>query len=169
MDRYMRYILVPVFVAMWLAFRAPAWLAGTDVPYMLRALAYPFFHASVWHLAVNALATWTVFSPGRRRTLKDLVISYLVSVLVYGLSLRPVIGFSNVLYAALGLGTPSLSSQWWKRPEVLAFLAVTVLMLFVPQFSALSHIFAFLAGMLVAAVRRFISKTLKDAGHFVQY
>ena len=164
-----RYILVAVLTALWLVFRAPAWLAGTDVPYMLRALAYPFFHASVWHLAVNALATWSIFAPGRKRTWKDLVISYLISVLVYGLSLRPVIGFSNVLYAALGLATPPLSSPWWKRPEVLVFLALTVLMLLVPQFSALSHIFAFIAGMLVAAVRRFISKTLKDAGRFVKY
>lgn len=167
MDRYLRYIIVGLLVSIWIAFRTPAYLAGADASYMLRAASYSFFHASIWHLAVNSLAAWSVFSPARQRNGRDLAAAFVIAVLVYGLSLRPVIGFSNVLYAALGLRTPSLSSSWWSRPEVIAFLVVTVLMLFIPQFSALTHIFSFLAGMLIASVRRFIEKTLKDAGHFV--
>lgn len=167
MDRYLRYILVGALAAMWYVFRAPDWLAGTDVPYMLRALSYSFFHASAWHLAVNGLATWTIFTPARPRKGRDLVVAYVIAVAVYGLSLRPVIGFSNILYAVLGLRTPALSSSWWRQPGVIVFLVITVLMLFIPQFSALTHIFSFLAGMAVAGLRRFIEKALKDAGHFV--
>lgn len=167
MGRLLRYFIVVTLVVLWWIFRAPGYLSGTDVPYILRALSYSFFHASIWHLAVNSLAAWSVFAPARQRNGRDLAAAFVIAVLVYGLSLRPVIGFSNVLYAALGLRTPSLSSLWWSRPEVIAFLAVTVLMLFVPQFSALTHIFAFLAGMLIASARRFIENNLKDAGHFV--
>lgn len=167
MGRFLRYILVGALAAVWLIFRAPDWLAGTDVPYMQRALVYSFFHASVWHLAVNGLAAWSIFSPRRGHQGRDLAIAYAIAVAVYGLSLRPVIGFSNILYAVLGLRTPPLSSPWWRKPAVIVFLAVTVLMLFVPQMSALSHIFSFLLGMAVAGIRRFIEKTLKDAGRFI--
>lgn len=168
MGRILRYILIVTLAGLWLAFRAPDWLAGTDVPYIRRALAYSFFHASWLHLAVNCIAAWSIFRPGPScKPCRDLLLSYLVAVLVYPLSLRPVIGFSNILYAVLGLRTPALSSPWWRRPEAIVFLAVTVLMLFVPQFSALSHIFAFLLGMAMAGIRRFTEKTLKDAGHFI--
>ena len=84
----------------------------------------------------------------------QLATAFIIAVLVYPLSLRPVIGFSNVLYAYLGLRTPALSDRWWRRPEVITFLVVTVALVLVPRFSATTHIAAFALGMGVAALKR---------------
>ena len=125
-----------------------------DGPYWERAFLYSFFHASWWHLAVNSLAAWTIFRPGRRTSPARLATAFIIAVLVYPLSFRPVIGFSNVLYAYLGLRTPALSDRWWRRPEVVTFLAVTVALVLVPRFSATTHIAAFALGMAGAALKR---------------
>lgn len=162
-----RLILVLLLAALHLSFGAPAWLlpdAGT--PYAVRALSYSFFHASWWHLAVNSLAICSVF---RRPSgfVSGMLLPFLIAVLVYPLSVRPVIGFSNVLYAALGIRTPALSSPWWRRREVLLFLAVTAAMVFVPRFSATTHVAAFVLGMGCAAARRFHDNLLRDAGRYL--
>lgn len=137
-------------------------------PYWQRALAYSFFHGSWWHLAVNCIAVWTIYDPRRGcKPCRDLLFPLLIAMAVYPLSFRPVIGFSNVLYAVLGLRTPSLSSDWWKRPEVIVFIVVTVGLLFVPQFSATTHIAAFLLGMAGAAVGRFYNDIISDARRYL--
>ncbi len=148
---------------------APEWLHPGGAPYLVRALSYSFFHGNWWHLAVNAIAIWTIFDP-RRKTCKpctDLLLSFLIAVAVYPLSLRPVIGCSNILYATLGMRTPPLSSPWWKQGSVITFLVVTVAMVFIPRFSATTHVAAFLLGMGVASFRRFKSNLLRDAGRYL--
>ena len=87
-------------------------------------------------------------------------------MLVYPLSLRPVIGFSNVLYAVLGLRTPSLKSKWWRQPSVIVFLFVTIALVFVPQFSATTHIAAFALGMAGASLKRGWLKITQDARRY---
>lgn len=134
--------------------------------YWLRALTYSFFHASWWHLAVNALASWSIYSPKRKTSCIQIVSSFIIAVLVYPLALRPVLGFSNVLYAILGLRTPPLSSPWWKRGEVIVFLIVTVALLAIPRFSAVTHIASFLLGMGGAAVGRGWQKLTQDARRY---
>lgn len=121
--------------------------------FWLRAFTYSFFHANWAHLACNCIAVWSLYRDPCKPC-RDLLFPFLIAVAVYPLAMRPVLGFSNVIYAAIGLRTPSLRSSWWRRTPVLVFLAVTVLLLFIPQFSATTHIAAFAAGMLLAAVRR---------------
>ena len=147
-----RIALIVALVLLQAVYGIPDFMHGG--PYWERALLYSFFHASWWHLAVNALAAWTVFRPGRRTPPLRLAAAFLIAVLVYPLSFRPVIGFSNVLYAYLGLRTPPLADRWWRRPEVITFLAVTVALILVPRFSATTHIAAFAMGMGGAALER---------------
>ena len=145
----------------------PDWLSPGH-PYIPRALSYSFFHASWWHLAVNSLAIWGIFKKTKTcKACKELALSLIIAVLVYPLSFRPVIGFSNVLYATLGLRTPPLSSPWWRRTEVAVFFAVTAGMALVPRFSATTHIAAFALGAALAAARRGVKKTIDDARRYM--
>lgn len=164
MVRVMIILLLAVLQAM---AGIPGYLSGTE-HYWLRALTYSFFHAGWWHLAVNCLAVWAAYNPKRPcKPCRDLFFPYIIAIAVYPLSFRPVIGFSNVLYALLGLRTPALSSPWWRRPEALVFLAVTVALLFVPRFSATTHIAAFLLGMAGAAAKRSYLKLTRDARRYL--
>jgi len=147
-----RIVLIIALALLQLLVGIPGFMA--DGPYPERAALYSFFHASWWHLAVNAIAIWTIFDPRRKFNWSQIVTVYLIAVVVYPLSFRPVIGFSNVLYAMLGLRTPPLSSPWWKRPEVLAFLILTAAMVFIPRLSATTHVAAFALGMAAASAKR---------------
>ena len=153
-----RIVLILLLVTLQAVFGIPAFIS--DGPYWQRALLYSFFHANWWHLAVNCLALWTIYKHPCKPC-RDLLFPFIIAVAVYPLSFRPVIGFSNVLYAALGLRTPSLRSRWWKQTPVIVFLIVTLAMVFIPRFSATTHIAAFLLGMGGAAIGRF-HKSLTD-------
>lgn len=164
-----RIVFIIALAVLQAVFGAPQWLMPDGAPYIVRALSYSFFHGSWWHLAVNALAIWTVFDPRRsyRNPWTDILLAFLIAVAVYPLSFRPVIGFSNVLYALLGIRTPSFSSPWWKQTPVLVFIGVTLALAFIPRFSATTHIAAFLLGMAVSAFRRFRNNLLRDAGRYL--
>lgn len=164
MGRSLRIVIIVALVALQVFVGIPEFM--TDGPYMLRALSYSFFHASWWHLAINAIAIWTIFPPKRKGNLLQLVISFLIAIAVYPLSFRPVIGFSNILYATLGLRTPPLSSAWWTQPSVIVFIVATLAMVFIPQLSATTHIAAFACGMMCSALRRFYLNLTKDARRY---
>lgn len=160
-----RLILIAVLAGLQLAFGAPDWLQPDGAPYLVRAMSYSFFHGNWWHLAVNSIAIWTIYQ--RQSKYSELLFSFLIAVAVYPLSFKSVIGFSNILYAQLGLRTPSLSSSWWKQPSVIVFLAVTILLVFIPRFSATTHVAAFVLGMAIAGVRRFRNNLLRDARRYL--
>lgn len=161
----LRIVIIAVLLAARVVSGTPGWLHPGCSPYWVRALSYHLFHASWWHLAVNCLAVWSVYRPGRPcKPCRDLVMPFLIASLVYPLSLRPVIGFSNILYAAIGLRTPPLSSPWWRTPQVVTFAVVTVALAAIPRISATTHIAAFILGMGCAAVGRQIKSLKDDAG-----
>ena len=160
-----RVILILVLVILQAVFGAPDFLLGAE-NYWQRAWLYSFFHGNWLHLAVNSLAIWTIYKHPCKPC-RDLVFPFLIAVAVYPLSFRPVIGFSNVLYATLGIRTPSLKNKWWKQPPVILFLVITVVLVFVPRFSATTHIAAFVIGMAIAAIRRFYLILIRDAGRYL--
>lgn len=161
-----RYILIAILVALYAIFGIPDWIRDGD--YLTRAITYSFFHASIWHLAVNSLAIWGIFRKDNLcKACRDLAVSYIIAVLVFPFSIRPVIGFSNILYAIIGLRTPPLSSKWWRTTPVIVFLIVTVAMLFIPRFSATTHIAAFILGIACAYVRRFNQSLVRDARRYL--
>lgn len=159
-----RVVLILILVAMQIAFGAPEYLLETE-QYWLRALSYSFFHANFLHLVINCIAIWSIFVTSRKCS-RLLPVAFFIAVLVYPLSFRPVIGFSNILYAVLGLRTPSLKNRWWRQPTVIVFLAVTVALVFVPRFSATTHIAAFVLGMAVASAKRGWLKLTQDARRY---
>ena len=160
-----RLTLIALLVALQVAFGIPDFMTGGS--YLERALMYSLFHANWWHLAVNAIAIWTIFDPRRQWRLSQLWVAIGIAVLVYPLSFRPVIGFSNILYAVLGLRTPPLTSPWWKQPAVITFLVVTVAMVFIPRFSATTHIAAFVLGMAGAYIKRYWQRLMQDARRYL--
>lgn len=161
----MREAIIITLLAVRLLFGCPEWLSGDGSP-LLKALAYPLFHASIWHLGANAVAVWTVFSP-RRGNAALLAAASVISFAVYPLSARPMVGISNLIYAAIGLRTPPLRSPWWREPSVVLFLTVTAAMLVLPQFSAATHIAAFAAGCACSALRRRYLKLKGDARRYL--
>lgn len=151
----MRWVIICFLTLVYIVSGCPAEMAGNDLPYILRACQYHFYHANIFHLAVNCLAAYSIFNnKWESRNWKDILIAYTIATLVYPLTFRPVIGFSNILYATIGMRTPPLSSHWWKTPQTITFLVVTFLMLLIPQFSATTHIFAMAAGIIIAHLRR---------------
>ena len=158
-----RIVIIVVLVILQAVFGIPQFMF--DGPYLERALAYSFFHGNWWHLAINAIAIWTIYR-NPCKPCRDLVIPFIIAVLVYPISFRPVIGFSNILYAAIGLRTPSLTSKWWKQSSVIIFIVVTVALVFIPRFSATTHIAAFILGMGFAGLKRLYMNITKDARRY---
>ena len=160
-----RLILIIILAAIQFFFGAPDWLMPDGAAFGIRALTYSFFHANWWHLAVNSIAIFTIYKTCK--PCRDLLFPFLIAVIVYPLSFKPVIGFSNILYATLGIRTPSLSSPWWKQPSVIVFIVVTLALVFIPRFSATTHVAAFLLGMSLSSANRSIQNLLKDAGRYL--
>lgn len=159
----LRWSIVAVLAASYIAFGCPDAMLPGGASYAVRASVYPLFHANLWHLVINCVAVWGMFAPGRWNW-RDVLAASLISFLVYPLSFRPVVGMSNLIYATIGLRTPAFSSRWWKSRNVIIFVAVTCAMAFIPQFSATTHIAAFVVGVIVSLFRRRINKIYKEAG-----
>lgn len=163
-----RIIILLALVLSQMICGCPDRMLPDGAPYIVRAFEYSFHHASWLHLAINGIALWGVYSPKRKGIVLQLLMSYLIAVVVYPVSFRPCLGFSNILYATLGMRTPELNSPWWRTPSVIVFLAVTVVMVFLPQFSGMTHLLSFLLGMICATICRVYRKNVKDAGRFVR-
>ncbi len=159
-----RWFLIVLLVVLQVLMGTPDFLA--DGPYWMKALLYSFFHGNWFHLAVNVLAVSTIYREPVRPC-RDLLMPFVIAVLVYPLSFRPVVGFSNVLYATIGMRTPSLKDAWWRRPAVAVFLLVTVALVLVPRFSATTHIAAFMLGTGCSAMARWYKELTKDARRYL--
>lgn len=145
-------------------FRCPDWLAGTEVPYILRAASYPFFHASIIHLAINCLSVWFVWSgKDTRKDVRNFLTAFVISFIAYPLGFRPCVGISNMLFAACGLRT---SPSWFKSVNGILFLAIMLTMCFFPQFAGTNHVAAFLIGMLFKMADSCFEPIRKDVRRF---
>lgn len=159
----MRLAIIIVLVFAHAVSPSPAWLADPDAPVAARALLYSFFHANAFHLAVNLMSAWLAVR--RKGSALRLAVAYVIAVLVYPISLmaRPAIGFSDVLFAFIGLGTPALKAAWWRSPRTIGFLAAMPLLGMLPQFSAVTHVASFLIGVFVASLSRRLKRLMDDA------
>lgn len=160
-------VLIAILVAIQAVYGAPSYLLSReDIP--LCALTYSLFHASWWHLAVNSLAIWSVMTR-TGRCIPRLVVAFMIAVVVYPVSLlaRPVIGFSNILFAMTGLAAPSVGSAWWRTPNAAVFAILMLLTLFIPQISAITHIASFGIGMASAACARWWKDIARDAERYL--
>ena len=164
MEKSLRYIIIGVLLGVHI-YGIPAGFQGW--PALVRAASYSFFHASWWHLAVNCLAVWTIFMSERKIRWGQLILAYLIAVAVYPLSLRPVIGASNFLYAVIALRTPPFSSPWWKKSTTVVFLLATAAMVFIPRIAGLTHIYSFAAGVFLAYCGRILDELTRDTRRYL--
>lgn len=158
MGKVTRYGLIAV-LAVFLFVPVPECLYTMEYP---AALVHHFFHANVFHLAVNCLAVWNVFSPRTRPEWWLLPVAFIIATASYFCTARPVIGFSNVLFAVAGLRTPSFRSPWWRSRNAWVFMGMMVLMFFLPMFATATHLVSFASGVAVSACVRFHKRLNND-------
>lgn len=151
--------IIGILVTMQLLFGCPVFL-HYDHGYI--SLVHHFFHANIFHLAVNCLSLWTLFRKDWKYSITTLVFAYLIGTASWFFTSADVVGFSNIIFALIGLRTPSLRHAWWKQPTVILFLAITALMAFLPQVSAVTHIVSFVLGCIVAGALRIINNLSRD-------
>ena len=154
-----RIVIIGILITAQLLFGCPNFLHYDDA-YI--SLAHHFFHANIFHLAVNGLSLWTLFRRGVRYDIWPLAMAYIIGSISGFCTSADVVGFSNILFALIGIRTPSLKSSWWKQPTVITFLAITALMAVLPQVSAITHIVSFVLGCLVAGAYRIIENISRD-------
>lgn len=145
-----RIVTYAVLLSVFLIPNGLQWLLSQSVP--ARMLLYHFFHGNIFHLAANCLALHFLLPK-----LKGwhFVVSYALACVAMLSSPMPMAGVSNMVYAVIGLRTPSFDSYWWRHPGTRTFIAVTLLMLLVPNVAAVAHIASFAMGVAVSALIRF--------------
>lgn len=151
--------IIGILVTMQLLFGCPVFLHHGE-GYI--SLVHHFFHANVFHLAVNCLSIWTLFRKDWKYSVSILVFAYLIGTASWFFTSADVVGFSNIIFALIGLRTPSLRHAWWKQPAVVLFLAITALMALLPQVSAVTHIVSFVLGCIVAGAYRVVNNLSRD-------
>ena len=154
-----RIIIIGILLTTQLLFGCPTFL-HYDCGYI--SLVHHFFHANIFHLAVNSLSIWTLFRKGFRYNIAPVVWAYIIGSASWFCTSDDVVGFSNIIFALIGLRSPSLSNAWWKQPSVILFLAITALMAFLPQVSAITHIVSFVLGYIVAGASRIVNNISSD-------
>ena len=153
-------IIIGILTVFLLLFRCPEWLHSH---WWGISLAHHFFHANIFHLAVNCMSLWLMFrNPAIVLKWKTIAAAYVLATLSWFASSADVVGASNFIFALIGLRTPSFRHAWWKQPSVRIFLLVTVAMGVIPQVSAVTHIVSFCLGCAAASVSRLINQTSND-------
>lgn len=154
--------LIGIIAVLCFIFGDVEWLINIS---MVEKMAYHhFFHGNIFHLAVNLLTGYFVF---RGRDTRMIVSSYIIGSLSFLASSVPVVGLSNMIYAMIGLRSPRFSHPWWRHPGTIIFMAVTLLMLFIPNISAITHIVSFCGGVVVAIIHREIQQTRNDSARYI--
>lgn len=154
-----RISIIGILLAVYLVMGCPHFLHH-DCGYV--ALVHHFFHVNILHLAVNGLSLWTLFRKGFRYPLSHLVWAFAIASASWFCSSADAVGFSNFIFALIGLRTPSVRDGWWRQSSVVVFLSVTLLMALLPQVSATTHIVSFILGCLAAGAGRIINSISSD-------
>ena len=132
----------------------------------LSALSHHFWHINIFHLVANSFGTWLAVSP--RRCMSELLLAWIMASLSYLFATGPVIGFSNILFALMGMDSANKPKSWWTQPTTIIFFVTMVSMIFFPAFSAVTHITSFLMGFVYGSVTRAIRKTAADYGRIAR-
>lgn len=157
--RSLSICIIGVLLSIHLLFACPHFLHSDDA---WISLVHHFFHANIFHLAVNCLSIWTLFRKGYRYAAMPIVIAYLIGTISWFFAPVDPVGISNMIFAILGLRTPSLKNAWWRQPHVIAFFAISTMMAILPQVSALTHIVSFILGCVAAGALRIINSICRD-------
>lgn len=154
-----RIIITGVLFSLYIAFGCPEWL-HSDSWYI--ALMHNFFHANIFHLVVNCLSIWVLFRKGVRYTMASLIWAFIICSSSWFFTSADTIGFSNFIFATIGLRTPSLKNAWWIHPSSIIFFTATALMALLPQVSGETHLISFILGCIAAGAHRIINSISSD-------
>ena len=142
------YALVPV----------PEWM---EEGVSLRcALTHHFWHGNAFHLAANSIALLS-FAWVLPRWYRLLPAAFVAASLSIIFATRPVIGFSNIIFAMSGLCAPKVKG-YWKSHATWVFIGVMIGMLLIPRFSAMTHIASFVAGFVFGGIGETLRRTAND-------
>ena len=138
------------------------WITSQGV--LVRMGLHHFFHSNIFHLAANMLPLYVM-----RKYVKvwQVLVGYIIASLSILVTPLSVIGFSNMIYALIGLRSPSFDSRWWRHSGTIIFLVVTFAMLFMPRVSAVTHIVSFTAGVAISAIVRQFKKIQNDCARYL--
>ena len=111
-------------------------------------LAYSFFHANIFHLAINLIVLWSIRN--KMRPLRALGVGILASYLPMWVT-EPTMGLSGFLFASFGLMWGETGR--WKDACKKAMPFITCTMI-VPNVNGCLHLYAFWLGYFAAFVGR---------------
>lgn len=151
-------ITAGLLVASMLLFGCPVWLHGDK---WTISLVHHFFHANIFHLAVNCYSFY-LLCKSRNVTPSMLLLAYVCATLSWFCSNADPVGASNIIFALLGLYTPALSNAWWKAPGTIVFFTTNMAMALLPQVSAVTHLVSFGLGCVCAMGIRMFNSLLDD-------
>lgn len=154
-----KIITIGVLVTVFLLFGCPEFL-HQDRAYI--SILHNFFHANIFHLAINSLSIWVLFRRGVRYRIFPVALAFAIATASWFFASNDVVGISNFLFAIIGLRTPALNSRWWLLPNTITFFAVTALMAFLPNVSAITHMISFASGCIAAMIVRLIKRAGSD-------
>ena len=138
------------------------WIVGQDI--YVRMALHHFFHGNLFHLLANLLSLYLIL-PYLKRW--QMGVGYIIASLSILATATPVIGFSNLIYAFIGLRSPSFNSYWWRHPGTMVFLVVTLAMVLIPNISAVTHIICFSVGVVVSAIVRQLKQISDDSKRYL--
>lgn len=151
-----------VLLAILLMPHSTEWIVGQDI--YVRMVLHHFFHGNLFHLLANLLSLYFIL-PYLKRW--QVGVGYAIASLSILATAVPVIGFSNLIYAFIGLRSPSFKSYWWRHLGTIVFLVVTLAMVFIPNISAVTHIICFSAGVMISAVVRQLKQISDDSKRYI--
>ena len=131
---------------------------------LAKMFTHHFFHGNFFHLLANG---FTLYLLNPRTKNWQIAAAYAIASLSVLPTSCNAIGFSNIIYATIGIQTPSFKSYWWRHPGTLIFLGVTLLMLLLPNVSAVTHIVSFAIGVLVSATLRNLKEIENDSARYI--
>lgn len=152
-------IICGILLSVFLIAGCPQWLHQES---WWVAFLHHFFHANIFHLAVNGLSLWLLFK--HRWKVSALLAAYLFASLSWFCSNADPVGLSNILFALIGMRTPSISHKWWRSQGAVIFFGVNGLMVFFSHVSAITHLVSFFLGFLYSAAAREINRLSHDIG-----
>lgn len=149
-------IRIITYVVLLVVFLVPGgleWLLSQDKTTQM--FVYHFFHGNIFHLLANGLALHFLLP---RVKPWQLASAYVIASFSPIVATMPVVGISNIVYAIIGLRSPSFESAWWRHYGTITFLVVTLLMLFFSNIAAVTHVVCFVSGVVVSVSVRWFKK-----------
>lgn len=155
-----RTIIIGTLIMVFILAGCQDWLRNDAWP---MALMHHFFHANIFHLAVNCYSIWILLKS--RRSACILALAYICASVSWFASSAYPIGASNFIFALVGLCSPHFRHPWWRSRPTVTFLALNLAMLLLPQVSAITHIVSFALGCMLASMRRGLKSLSRDIGY----